>query len=306
MKKSIFLLVFSALYSACGVEPAAVSKVADAHVATSPTADVAESETPREPLNESPQMGIATPVVLIVSSAAVVLCFWLAAEHCAKKIYRFVVKPRWRAKEWAGHDQAVKDWSMGIFSRSSSTTSGGARSGGGTTSDGNSSYWYYDFGGDTASGGAKSGDTTSGGTTNDGSYEYDFGFDDFESWFNDYQKNYRRHEQQRAHKQHNYGQDEQRTGYQHHSGDEQRTGYQYHSHQPSGTSPYTRDPYEVLDLSEDASWTEIKKKYRKLALQYHPDKNPGDKAAEEMFKEIVDAYKKLEKKFKKQKEQSGG
>ena len=48
--------------------------------------------------------------------------------------------------------------------------------------------------------------------------------------------------------------------------------------------------YEVLNVSKDATLTEIKKAYRKLALKYHPDKNPGDKEAEEKFKLINEAY----------------
>jgi molecular chaperone DnaJ len=51
-----------------------------------------------------------------------------------------------------------------------------------------------------------------------------------------------------------------------------------------------RDYYEVLSVERMASTEEIKKSYRKLAVKYHPDKNPGDKAAEEKFKELGEAY----------------
>ena len=51
-----------------------------------------------------------------------------------------------------------------------------------------------------------------------------------------------------------------------------------------------RDYYEVLEVAKTATVEEIKKAYRKKAIQYHPDKNPGDKEAEEKFKEAAEAY----------------
>jgi molecular chaperone DnaJ len=54
-----------------------------------------------------------------------------------------------------------------------------------------------------------------------------------------------------------------------------------------------RDYYEILGVERNAPADEIKKAYRKLALKYHPDKNPGDKAAEENFKQIGEAYEAL-------------
>ncbi len=61
-----------------------------------------------------------------------------------------------------------------------------------------------------------------------------------------------------------------------------------------------RDYYEVLGIQKGASDDEIKKAFRKLAIKYHPDKNPGDKAAEEKFKEVNEAYSVLSDKTKRQ------
>ncbi|MEC8604077.1 MAG: DnaJ C-terminal domain-containing protein, partial [Bacteroidota bacterium] len=61
-----------------------------------------------------------------------------------------------------------------------------------------------------------------------------------------------------------------------------------------------RDYYEVLGVSKSASAGEIKKAYRKLAIKYHPDKNPGDKQAESNFKEAAEAYEVLSNPQKKQ------
>jgi molecular chaperone DnaJ len=61
-----------------------------------------------------------------------------------------------------------------------------------------------------------------------------------------------------------------------------------------------RDYYEVLGIQKGASKDDIKKAYRKLAIQYHPDKNPGNKEAEEKFKEATEAYEILSDDQKKQ------
>ena len=61
-----------------------------------------------------------------------------------------------------------------------------------------------------------------------------------------------------------------------------------------------QDYYEVLGLSRGASKDEIKKAYRRLAVQYHPDRNPGDSNAEERFKEATEAYEVLADERKRQ------
>jgi molecular chaperone DnaJ len=54
-----------------------------------------------------------------------------------------------------------------------------------------------------------------------------------------------------------------------------------------------RDYYEILGVSKTSSGDEIKKSYRKLAMQFHPDRNPGNKEAEAKFKEATEAYEVL-------------
>jgi len=54
-----------------------------------------------------------------------------------------------------------------------------------------------------------------------------------------------------------------------------------------------RDPYEVLGVQKNASEADIKKAYRKLARQYHPDRNPGDKQADTSYKEVQEAYARI-------------
>ena len=61
-----------------------------------------------------------------------------------------------------------------------------------------------------------------------------------------------------------------------------------------------RDYYDVLGVNKSASPEDIKSAYRKLAVKYHPDKNPGDKTAEDKFKEASEAYGVLSDKSKKE------
>jgi molecular chaperone DnaJ len=71
--------------------------------------------------------------------------------------------------------------------------------------------------------------------------------------------------------------------------------------------PAPKDPYKTLGVDKKATADEIKKAYRKLARQYHPDKNPGDEKAEERFKDIQQAYDILsDEEKRKQYDQGGG
>ena len=61
----------------------------------------------------------------------------------------------------------------------------------------------------------------------------------------------------------------------------------------------SQDYYDLLGVNKSSSAAEIKKAYRKLAVKYHPDKNPGDKSAEDKFKDISQAYEVLSDQSKK-------
>ena len=61
----------------------------------------------------------------------------------------------------------------------------------------------------------------------------------------------------------------------------------------------TRDYYEILTVTRSANGDEIKRAYRRLAMKYHPDRNPGDEEAERNFKEAAEAYEVLSDENKK-------
>jgi len=252
-------------------------------------------------------MGITTPVVLILSSAAVALCFAWLAKHCAKKIYRYIAKPRWRAGDWEMHDRFVNDWRKngGIFGHSSSTRNSGYYNFGDfernqqrsykqhrdqstsgshgrdqhAGSDGDSSH--DDIGGDGA--GYRGRDQHAG--SGDSSHD-DIGGDG---------TGYRGRDQ---HRWEDTGSGGSRSSDTTSDGTENKGSsnswwegaWEDFRYKQGGNSPYTRDPYEVLGVSRDASPQEIQKKYRKLAMEYHPDKNPGDEVAAEKMKEVNAAY----------------
>ena len=64
-------------------------------------------------------------------------------------------------------------------------------------------------------------------------------------------------------------------------------------------NPLFRDPYKVLEIAPDATKKEIRRAYRRLAMRFHPDRNPDDAQAEEEFKQVQWAYETLTEKKKK-------
>jgi curved DNA-binding protein CbpA len=62
---------------------------------------------------------------------------------------------------------------------------------------------------------------------------------------------------------------------------------------PPAASPAAPDYYEILGIAHYSTATEIKQQYRRLAFMFHPDRNPGDRTAEEKFKRISEAYEVL-------------
>ena len=271
MRFFIILSVFSILYSACGVEPTAQSTIAAVQDETvrrdEPVTRDEQEATPQE----RPKMGIATPVVLFLTSAAVAGCFFWLHKHCGGKLYRRIVRPDWGADDWRKYQDFIRTELDNLFNARNDGWSG------------NYSKHADDIGSETSSGyrgrryteedfSSKSEETFDDDFRRmwdtihgEGAYERDFG------WKN---RNSRAGQQR---------------GRYHQRGDRQQAS----SHVRNG-----KDPYGVLGLNRNATPNEIKDKYRELAKQYHPDKNPGDKAAEEKFKEIADAVGILRKQGK--------
>ncbi len=260
MKFSLILSVFSILFSACGVEPAAVSKVSDTKATASSATEVVTEEQ-REPLKERPQMGVATPILLFLSSAAIAGCFFWLQKHCASKIYQRIARPDWGAEDWHKYANFIQT-EFGKFSKKS-----------------NRSYDDFDSGFDDIfkdfeDRARREYDSVFG----EGAWDRNVGSEDSRTWYSSKREGGRwEHRQQRNSHQRNGGHQQSSV-----------------SHTYSG-----RDPYKVLDVGKDATPDEIKVRYLQLAKQHHPDKNPNNKKeAEEKFKELGAAYAELKRQGK--------
>ena len=101
-----------------------MSKVSDAQPTASSATEVVAEETGWRPLQERPQLGVATPAVLFLSAAAMAGCFFWFQKHCASKIYPRLVRPRWGAEDWRKYNDFLRTAFNDLFTHRSKGYSG--------------------------------------------------------------------------------------------------------------------------------------------------------------------------------------
>ena len=126
------LLILSVACNACGVEPATLSKATNAQPTARVETDAVAVEEP-QPQEESPEMGIATPVVLFLSSAALAGCIFWLRKHCSAKIYKRVLRKHWNADDWRKYEDFSRSEFWKAFDANKTHSSRRGQSAGGTS-----------------------------------------------------------------------------------------------------------------------------------------------------------------------------
>ena len=300
MKTVVIITILAMILSACGVEPTAQSPMAvppaEAVLAVSEAGEEAQAPVPK------PKLGLATPLILILSSTAAVACVSVFLyKHCAIKLAVSIgrrARPNYSKEDWSKYGKFLKT-ELGQMFRHYADEGGdfGRRAGrqrhsSRTTNLGGDEASDFGEGAGRHSSSSRSWEEEFRDSHERARREWDdlFGEGAFDDIFKDLfgNRSWQGHSSRR-------GQQGRR---QHRAG--QQGGDYYHRAQQPPPQPkgFEGDAYDVLGVSEGASPEELKAAWRKLAVKYHPDKNPGDAQADAKFKEINNAYQWLLKKMK--------
>ena len=280
MKILIVSTIFTMIFSACGHEPVSSSQAlpqsSDAEVATVER-EIGEEEQAPVP---KPKVGLVTPLLLILSSTAALTaalaCITVLQKSCGNKLIARLTRLRYSQEDWRKYADFIRTEVTKIFDS------------------------YSDEG-------AEFGEKTRKAAGEQGSSSR-------ADWRKDFEEDFDRKQEERkrktidsifgegAYDRFYKGRSGNRSRHSHTSRQGQRSGQQggdyYRATPPPSKKGFEGDPYELLGANKNDTPEEVKKAYRKKAFEFHPDKNPNDPEAEDMFKQVGAAYEWLKKRGK--------